>query len=195
MLDLITKSAVRKKILKLLFANENKEYYLSQIARVVKTSVGTCQRELEKMAKSGIISSKKQANLVYYFINKQNPLLKDLRNIINKTIGIDKDLKEIMRKIKGIKYAFIFGSYAKGDFSADSDMDVVIIGNPSEDNLLTEINKLENNIEREINYHLYSESDFKTKLKTSSFLSNIIQNNLFLTNNQNEFRRWFKQSN
>lgn len=192
MLDLITKSAVRKKILKLLFANENKEYYLSQIARAVKTSAGTCQRELEKMAKPGIISSKKQANLAYYFINKQNPLLKDLRNIINKTIGIEKDLKEITGKIKGIKYAFIFGSFAKGDFSAGSDVDMVIIGNPIEDDLLAEINELENNIEREINYHLYSENDFKIKLKTSSFLRNIIQNTLFLTNNKNEFKGWLK---
>ncbi len=195
MLDLITKSAVRKKLLKLLFANDNKEYYLSQIAKIIKTSVGTCQRELEKMVKIGIIRSKKKANLVYYFINKQNPLLKDLRNIINKTIGIDKDLKEIIEKINGVKYAFIFGSYVTGGFSADSDIDVVIIGNLDEDNLLIEVNKLEKNIDREINCHLYSEKDFKTKLKTNSFLGSIIKNNLFLTNNQNEFRSLLKQFN
>lgn len=189
MLDLITKSKTRQKILKLLFANENKSFYLSEIAKKTKTSTGTCQRELNKMVKSGILKTEKQGPLRYYTLNKQNSLFNEFKSIVNKTIGIEPELKKQVNKIKGLKYAFIFGSYAKGDFGANSDIDLFVIGRIDEDDLFPKIKKIEESVNREINYHLYTEKEFLKNIKTNTFLQNISKKYQLLTNNLNEFRK------
>ncbi len=192
MFDFLAKSITRQKILKILFANPDKEFYLSEIARKVKASAGNCQRELKKMVKIGVLNSDKKNNLRIFSVNKKNPVYKETYNIINKTIGVEDEIKRLIKKIPGINFAFIFGSYVKGDFSANSDIDLFIIGDVNENNLIKNLKKTEQNIDREINYHLYSEEDFKNKLKNNSFLKNIVKNRLFLTNNQNEFERLLK---
>lgn len=192
MLDLITKSKIRQNILRFLFAYPNKEFYLSEIARKIKASVGTCQRELDRMVEVGIFKKGKKANLIFYSVNKQNPVFKEFSQIISKTIGIEAELKKLVSKLPGLKFAFIFGSYVKKDFKADSDLDICLIGNIDESKLIKKLRLLENKIGREVNYHLYAMKDFKVKLKSSSFLHNIIKNYLLLTDNQDEFKKLFR---
>lgn len=191
MIDIIGKSKIKQSILKLLFSNQEKEFYLSELARIIETSRGNAQRELKKLEAAGIIKSEKRNNLKYYFLNKQNSLFAEWEGIVKKTVGIENELKNIIQKIDRIKYAFIFGSYAKGDFKSNSDIDLFIIGNPLEDELIKKINKLEKEINREINYHIYSEKEFKKKVKISSFLQNVIKKYTMLTPNEKEFRKIF----
>ncbi len=49
MLTILTRSFIRRKIVLLFVYNQRKEYYLSEIARRVKTTPGTAQRELNKL--------------------------------------------------------------------------------------------------------------------------------------------------
>ncbi|HAI74412.1 MAG TPA: hypothetical protein DCS28_02030 [Candidatus Moranbacteria bacterium] len=190
--DILGKSKIRQSILKLLFSNQEKEFYLSEIARIINASRGNAQKELKKLEETGIIKSEKRNNLRYYFLNKQNPLFTEWEGMVKKTVGIENELKNIIQKISEIEYAFIFGSYAKNDFKSESDIDLFIIGNPSEDELIKQINKLEKEINREINYHIYSEKEFKEKIKTNSFLKNIIKKYIMLTPNEKKFRKIFR---
>jgi predicted nucleotidyltransferase len=189
MLSLFFKSKTQKGIAKLLFSNVDKKFYLSEIARIIATSPGTAQRELEKMLKTGIIRSEMADNRRYYFANKQDPIFFDVQNIIRKTIGVEALLESAIMKIPNIDSAFIFGSYAKGDFGGNSDIDLFIIGNPDEDELVTKISKIEKEIDREINYHVYGLKEFKNKIKKDSFLQNITKKYILLTKNKNEFRK------
>jgi len=192
MFDFIFKSKTKREILNFLFSFSEKEFYLSEIARKISTSVGTCQRELDKLVKANILGSEKRNNLKLYFVDKKNPFYNDLKNIINKTIGLEGKIKKTVNKIKGVEFAFIFGSYVKGNFSNNSDIDLFIIGEIKEDEIFKKIKMLENEIGREINYHIYSKVEFKKKFKTNSFLQNILKNNIFLTDNKDEFRKLFK---
>lgn len=193
MLEILQKSKVRQNILKLFFANEEKSFYLSEIAKIIKVSAGTCQRELNRIVLSDILKMEKRANLNFYFLNKQNPLLKEIRSIFAKTLGIEIELKKIIKSVSGVKYALIFGSYVKGGFHSDSDIDLLIIGQINEDELIRKIKILERIIQKEINYHLYLEDDFRQKLKQKSFLQNVLQNYLILTDNDYEFKKLFKR--
>lgn len=190
--SIIAKSKIRQKILRLLFANGEKEFYLSEIARIAGTSAGNVQRELEKLKKEGVVTSKKKGNLRYYILDKKNPAFIDIENIIKKTIGIDAELSEVLGRMKGIDFAFIFGSYAKDKLKNESDIDLVVIGDPDEEDLVRKIKKIERSISREINYHLYTISEFRKKLKKSSFLQNITKKNLFLAGDKNEFKKIFR---
>lgn len=187
MLNLIIKSKIRQGILKLFFSNKNKEFYLSEIAKIMNVSRGTTQREAEKLEKIGILKSEKKNNLRYFILNRQDPLFEEWESIIRKTIGIETELEKVLQKIGRIRFAFIFGSYAKGDFKSDSDIDLFIVGNPDEDIVISKIKKIEKEINREINYHIYSEKEFQKRIKTDSFLQNITKKYILLTKNKNEF--------
>jgi len=192
MFDFIFKSKIKREILKFLFSFPEKEFYLSEIARKINASVGSCQRELDKLVEANILGSEKRDNLKLYFVDRKNPFYNDLKNIINKTIGLEEKIKKTVEEINGVEFAFIFGSYTKGNFSNNSDIDLFIIGQVKEDEIFRKTKTLENKIGREINYHIYSKVEFKKKFKTNSFLQNILKNNIFLTDNKDEFRELFK---
>jgi len=50
MLDVFGKSKIRKEIILAFVYNQGKDFYLSEIARMVKTSAGTAQRELKYLS-------------------------------------------------------------------------------------------------------------------------------------------------
>ena len=143
MLELIAKSKIRQRIILLFTFNRGKEYYINEIARIVKTSSGTTRRELRKLVRSSFLKFEKKTNAVYYRLNEGNPLLKDLESIIKKTIGIETLLRDELHKVPAIEYAFVFGSYAKKEFKSDSDIDLYVIGKVSEDRIHRAIRNVE----------------------------------------------------
>jgi predicted nucleotidyltransferase len=190
MLNLITKSEIRKKIILLLIYNQEKSFYINQIARLVKTSAGNIQRELKKLEESGLLLKEKKGNSLYFKINTASPLFEDFKNIVDKTIGLKNILEKTLKKAKGIDFAFLFGSYVKGDFGPDSDIDLYVIGDVSEKELHRLIKKAEEKIYREINYHLSPREEFQEKMKESFFHKEILKNFILLIGNQNEFEKF-----
>ena len=92
-----------------------------------------------------------------------------------KTAGVAGRLRDALDKIAGIQLAFIFGSYAKGEEKADSDVDLLIIGGVDMNRLDSSVGKMEKMLGREINYVLYSMKEFKSKRKAEDgFLMEVL---------------------
>jgi len=171
------KSKVRKALFKLYFTNPDSEFYLRELERMLSIPVSMIRKELLRLEKEGIFISHKKGNLTYYHVNKSYPLFSELKSIVFKTIGVQGLLEDALRKIKGIEVAFIYGSYARGNEKASSDIDLCIIGTINEDILVRRINKLEKLIKREINYTLYTKKEFTEKRrKKDSFILDLISN-------------------
>ena len=185
---LLFKSKIRQNILAVFFADESRKFYINEMARIVNTSQGTCRRELNKLADMGLLVSSRTGNLQYYEINKKSPFYNEFRTIIQKTIGIEAIIKGKLQGLKGITFAFIFGSYAKNEFKPESDIDIVIIGTISEVRLARIFRDIEGETGREINYHIYSMREFKNKLKTNSFIRNIIESYIIVAGDDGDFR-------
>jgi len=191
--NILFKSKIRQKILARFFADENRKLYINELARLVNTTQGTCRRELNKLVDMGLLTTSKEGNLLYYQVTKQNPLYTEFSAIIQKTIGIEAKLKSSLYGLKGISYAFIFGSYVKREFKPESDIDIVIIGIIKEDSLIRVFRDVEKVIGREINYHIYTEKEFKNKLRTDSFIKNIIKDYIIIKGDENAFRELLKR--
>lgn len=170
----ITKSKTREKILRHYFSDPKKKYYLRELEKLLDLPVGNIRRELISLADYGLFNKEKIGNLVYYSLNKQAAMYIDLKNIIFKTIGVEGELKKLLKKISGIKQAFIFGSFAKNKENSASDIDLMIVGLIDEDILMKKISRLESLLNREINYHLFSEKEWKKKKNSNSFLKEVI---------------------
>ena len=175
-------------ILEIFFNDPQKSYYLRQLGRIIYKEPGVFQQDINKLVESGILLSEYQANSRFFELNKNHLLYSELKSIFFKTVGAEGKLKEILEKIKNIKIAFIFGSYAKNKEDSFSDIDLMLVGNPDEDLLISKISKLESQLDREINYHIFSLADWGEKLKEKdSFIKNILaQPKIFLIGNKNE---------
>ena len=192
MIDLLTNSKIRQRIILLFVYNQNKEFYLSEIAKIVRTSPGTAQRELDRLLRNDFIVFKKRANLNIYTLNGDYSLLNEIESIIKKTFGAEVELKKELSRIKGISYAFLFGSYVKGGFKSDSDIDLFVIGEMDEDRVFQAVQKMEGTIGREINYHIATGEEFLEKVKINYFHKVIAKNVMLLIGDEDGFRRIVK---
>ncbi len=171
------KSKLRKDLLKLYFSHPEKKYYLRQLERITNKPVSYIRQELIKLEKAGLFFSQFQGKERYFGLNKKFPLYREVEKIVSKTVGIEGSLKNILAKIAGIRSAFIFGSFARGNKDELSDVDLFIIGSPDEDKLTAAISRLESKVEREINYHIFSQSDFLKRVKKRNSFARSVLNN------------------
>ncbi len=178
----LTKSETRKAILSLYFAHPERKYYLRELERILHLPVQNIRRELVSLEKNGIFKREKIGNQVYYFLDSKSPIYDEIKKIVLKTIGIERELKEALKDFKDVRAAFIFGSYAQGTEDSMSDVDLMIVGEIDEDELINKISILEKKIDREINYHIFSESEFATRKKEGEvFIKGILSKpNIFL---------------
>lgn len=191
MLDLLTKSKIRQRIILLFVYNQEKEFYLSEISRKIHSSPGTTQRELEKLLQNDFLLFKKKGNLSYYMLNRRYSLLAEVESIIKKTIGIEIELKTRLTQIKRIEFAFLYGSFVKGGMKSDSDIDLFIIGRSEEDLVYKAVEEIEKTIGREINYYLSSKEEFLEKKSQNYFYKDILTHTTLLVGDIDEFRKIF----
>jgi predicted nucleotidyltransferase len=186
--NLIT-SKTRQIILKTFVESPDAEYYTRQLASLQRISVGTLHRELKKLSSAGILKARKIGNIKLFSLNKQNPVYEEIKNIIYKTEGVVKFIKDAISQIKGVKVAFIYGSFAKSDERRDSDVDIFfIVDTINEDELIHAINDVEKKLFKEINYTRYTENEYrKEKKKKNSFILEVIKGKkIFIKGDEND---------
>jgi predicted nucleotidyltransferase len=173
----ITKSRIRQDLLTLFFTNPSKRYYLRELQRMLGYSAGSIRRELLRFQKDNLFTTQKVGNLLYYRLKTNHPLFKELKSIVSKTVGVEGSLRKGISSIKKIKTAFIYGSFASKKQKADSDIDLMIIGNPDVSSLNEKISGLEKKLEREINITTYTQDEYKNKRKVKSgFVLDLLKN-------------------
>lgn len=172
----ISKSRLRKKLLGYFFTNPQAELYLREVSAVLSEDAGNLSKELAMLGNIGIFNSRLSGKQKYFSLNRQYPLYKELKSVVFKTIGIEGSLKELLEEIKGLKVAFIYGSFAEGKENNSSDIDLFLIGSPDEDSLMGKIDSLEKRLGREINYNVYPEKEFKEKIRRKDgFIINLVK--------------------
>ena len=155
----------RAELLRLLITNPERSFYMQEIGRILGKKPGVFQRTLNNLVSEGIVESEHKANARYFKANKHYSLYKEMKSIVFKTIGVEASLKAELEQISGIQFAFIYGSYAKGKENYLSDIDLVIIGKPDEDELIKKLDRLEEKLQREINYKFYKLKEFTKEIK------------------------------
>ncbi len=173
----ITRSRLRNKILLHFYTNPNYELYLREISVVLDEDPGNLSKEMSKLEKEGIFLSRLRGKQKYFSLNKDYPLYDELKSIIFKTIGIQGSIQKIINEADGVVTAFIYGSYASGEESSASDVDLCLIIDDNifdEDKFISKISNLEKSISREVNYIYYSEDEWKDKInQKDSFIETI----------------------
>ena len=184
-MDLIFKTSLQKKLLTYVFTHPDDHYYVRELAELIDVSAGNLSKELTRCSAEGLFTFKKRGNLKLYTLNKSHPLFSSLKEIIFKTSGVEGALRDLVSKYKHIKLAILHGSFAKNTSKTDSDIDLIIIENIKTDSLqdkfLLNIKKLEEKLNREINFTCYNQKEFETeKDKKGSFLSLVLKGKMII---------------
>ncbi len=182
------KSKTRKELFRLYFTNPESEYYLRELERLLDIPVSMIRQELVRLEEEGIFNSHRKGNLVYFSLNKSYPLFDELKSIIFKTIGVKGLIKQSLEKIRDIEAAFIYGSFAKNEEKATSDIDLCLVGDINEDNIIKEIRSLEKALKREINHTLYTRKEFERKRRQKdNFILDLLENKkIFLVGSEDD---------
>ena len=181
--------------MKLFLTNPDRSFYMHEIGRILGRKPGTFQRTLNNMVSEGILTSEYKANARFFKANKKYPIYKELKSIVFKTVGVQGSIREALEEIGNIKFAFIYGSYAKAKEGYLSDIDLAVIGNPEEDTLIKELDRLEGKFQREINYKLYTLKKFKHDIEEREpFILEITgDKKIMLIGDENELRKISKR--
>jgi len=191
MLSTLITSKSRVELITWFFTHPGERFYYRQLIGILNASKQSIQNELARLETAGLISSQKEGNIRFYRVNKDFILYPEIKNIIFKTVGVGDELRKSLVKIDDVKSAFIYGSVAKNLEDARSDIDVMIIGNVSEDAVLKAILKVEEHLGREVNYSMFSPGEWKKHLKVKkAFASNVAKDQkIFLIGNEDELRK------
>ena len=175
MLEAIISSKTKRKLLTLLLTNPKRRFYVRELSRDIEENINSVRCELKKLSSIGLVSSEREANLLYYKINTRCFLYKELKTLIYKTEAFGPYLKEIAKFPNDICIAFVYGSTAYDQEWERSDIDLFVLGDIDGEKLHRYIFKLEEKIGREINTVHMSLSEFKAKIKKkNAFLKRVL---------------------
>ncbi len=170
------RSKIAQKVLSYFLLNPEEELYVNEMVRKFGVDSGNLVRKLLEWEKEGIFIKTKRGNLSLYKINERYSLLDEMEKIAQKKFGIEKQLKINLEKVKGLKMAFVFGSYAKNTLESESDIDLLLVGSHGALKAQKEIIKLQEEFNREINIIDMTESEFEEKRQKDDFLKEIFNN-------------------
>lgn len=190
MLNKLFSSKARVEILKLFLFNPDDSFYQRQISMLTRQSIRGVQREVEKLQSIGLIEKSAQGNRLYYRVNRNCSIFEDLKRILFKTTGIAEALKGKLVKSDSIKIAFVYGSYAKGEESLSSDIDLLVIGNITLKELSRLLSKSKSEIGRETNYTVFKAGEFRKRIKQKDhFLNTVLkEKKLFIIGGEDELK-------
>ncbi|MFQ6082188.1 MAG: nucleotidyltransferase domain-containing protein [Candidatus Aminicenantia bacterium] len=189
MIEKLFTSKTRTRILKILLFNPGKEFHLRELSREVKITPIYVKKELANLEKLNLVLSSKKGNLNLFQINKNSPLFSELKSIFLKTEFLTEIIKKSIKKLK-IDFAFIYGSFAKGVESKESDIDLFVVGSVDEDGFVRIIQRIEKKVGREVNYILWNKNVFLKRARKHHLLNEIAKNPIIvLVGDEDELRK------
>ena len=191
MLQRLFSSRVRVEILSAFLMNPERELYVREVARLTGEDYKNVSMELRNLEEIGLLSSRNEGNLKYFSLNKAFVIYEELKSIFMKTKGAVGILREAVSTKRDIDYAFIYGSFATEEERAESDIDLMVIGRISLEEVLALIRGPEEKLSREINVSLYDLQEIRKRVKDHDpFIMEVLGGSkIMLIGDENELRR------
>jgi len=175
MLDL--RSKARQRLLAYYFTNPTARLHLRDLAERLSIDPSNLSRELRHLEREGLFRSEVSGRQKYFQLNREYSLFDEVRSIVAKTIGAVPLIAQSLTKVEGIEGAYLYGSFARNQQDAASDIDVLVIGNPKGEALAEAMQKLERQLGREVNYTVLTRKEFDSRrTRKDAFLENVWHN-------------------
>jgi len=185
-------SKVQQRVLALIFGHPERSFYVSEIVRSVRSGTGAVERELSRLQRSGLVSLERIGNQKHYRANRSSPVFEELQSLVVKTVALTEPLARTLAPYADrIKAAFVFGSVAKGADTADSDIDLIVIGEAlSYTDLYAALQNAETVLRRKVSPIFLAPAEWRRKAsRKGSFISTMsAQPKIFIIGSDDDIR-------
>ena len=171
---------VRQGVLAATLTQPEKWWYISELAKFLHTRPSSLQRELGSLEQSGILQQRRDGRRTYFKAETRSPIFQELRSVFEKTVGLIPTLRNALTPFANrILCAFVYGSIARREEHATSDVDLMIIGNVGLADLAPSLRRTEKRLGREVNVTNYSVVEFRKKVAMGDhFLTSVLNGTL-----------------
>ena len=192
--DILFGSRAKSELLSTIYNKPDESFHVRELVRSIGMGSGVVQRELGNLTKLKLVRMERKGNRCFYQANTENSLFPDLQSIMLKTSleTVPDVMKKALRTLKPkIRTAFVFGSVARNQAKPGSDIDVLIVGDTTFEDVAPWLVKAEAKLHRDISPTIYSELEFRTRLIDGNhFLSTVLDGDkLFLIGDADDVQR------
>ena len=166
----------RRAVLALLFGQPGKAFYTREIVAAAGAGASQVQKELDQLTRAGLLIRERRANQVYFCVNPEAPVFPELSGLITKTFGIADVIRAALAPLGGlIDVAFIYGSVARSEHHASSDIDVFLVGEILLSQLAVPLSGVEKKLGLPVSTTIFDRAEFLRRLKKRDhFISKVV---------------------
>ena len=168
----------QQRVLGCLFGQPERSFFANELINLTGAGSGAVQRELKRLSESGLVTSEMRGHQRHFQANPHSPIFQELTQIVQKTFGLAHPIREALAPYReAIRCAFIFGSIAKKQDTATSDIDLFVISDKlSYADLVNQLLGTDVRLGRSINPTIYTEEDVRQRvLDGNAFLTRILE--------------------
>ncbi len=175
MLKALLGSKARMALLAELLLEPEREVHLRELVRATGFAPRTVQVEIDRLVGMGLIRERRSGNRRYLSAEKGHPLFEPLRQLVMETHGFEAAVRDTVTDAPGVEMALLFGSAARGESKAGSDVDIMIVGKIGSREALSLLRPLAERFGKEINPVVYSIEEFEKRRSQPGFVSSVLR--------------------
>ena len=160
-------SGTQQRVLAWLFGQPGRSFYATELIGLAGAGSGAVQRELARLAQSGLVTARAVGNQKHYQANPEAPIYAELCGIVQKTVGLAEPLREALAPLAArIQAAFVYGSVAKREDTASSDIDLMLVSDDlAYSDLYAALEAVSSRLGRSVNPTLYTPQELAKRVK------------------------------
>lgn len=161
---------VQQRVLAVLFGNPGRSFYANEVIALAGSGTGAVQRELARLEMAGLVTVTRVGNQKHYQANTAAPVFEELRGLVLKTAGLVDVLRAALGPLAAqISAAFVYGSVAKRQDTAKSDIDLMVVSDSlSYADLFTVLEEATNRLGRTVNPTVYSRQELNKRVRADN---------------------------
>ncbi len=170
-------SNTQQRVLAFLFGQPQRSFFATELIGLAGGGSGAVQRELARLAQSGLVTVTRLGNQKHYQANPQSPVFAELCGIVQKTVGLAEPLREVLLPFAdNIAAAFVFGSVAKRSDTAGSDIDLMVVSDSlNYADLFGALEEAATRLGRTVNPSIYTRQELAKRIKQkNSFVTRVL---------------------
>ena len=171
-------TTTQQRVLGALYGQPQRSFTVSELIASTGAGSGAVQRELAKLVASALLTVRPIGNQKHYQANSAAPIHDELVRILQKTVGLAEPLRDALRSLsKKIVAAFVYGSVAKRNDTAASDVDLLIVsGKLGYPDALVALADVEEKLGRKINPTIYTPAELAKRIKSdNAFVKRVLE--------------------
>ena len=179
MIEKLFISKVRCKILDIFLTQDNAQYHVRALVRLLDEEINAIRRELKNLSDVEILTSESKGNRVVYSVNEECPIINELRSLMYKNKDKSKSLLEIVNRNGKTDLLFVSKQFFADQ--AGEDVDIVVVGEMDVNSLSKELTAYEKTSDRQYKVAVYTNQDFQyNKKNREPFLLNALSSDKIL---------------